>query len=168
MKEHRDIFIATYEANADAIYRHLAFRIFSPTRAEELMHDAFMKFWEYLEGGHEVRNPRALLYRIADHLLIDERRKKSPESLDHLMETEGFDPPSMGHLDMETRVRYREAIDGLRGLREEERTMFLMRYFDDLDPREIADVFETSPNTISVTLNRIMKKVRAIMDDNET
>jgi len=160
MGKHRDFFIKTYREHSEAIYRHLLFRIFSAERAEELMQEAFLKFWEYLEGGNEIRNARALLYRMADHLIIDEKRKRSAESLDKMMEDDGFDPEYPGHIEIELAALYKEALRELRTLRDEEQKIFVMRYLDDLDPKEIAEITGTTANTVSVTLNRIIKKLR--------
>jgi len=156
----KDFFVTTYESHADKIYRHCLFRIFSPEKAEELMQEIFLKFWKYLEGGNDIKNVSGLLYRIADHAIIDEKRKKSAESLDALVEEKDFDLPSPGHLDTETRVLHKEAMEELKTLRDEERDLFVMRYVDDLDPREIAEIRGTTANTVSVQLNRITAKLK--------
>lgn len=161
MDNSRDFFITVYNTHADKIYRHCLFRIFSSGKAEELMQEVFLKFWQYLEGGKEVKNAQGLLYRIADHSIIDEKRKRGAESLEALVEEKEFDPSSAEHVDMETRVLYGEAMNELKGLRGEERDIFVLRYVDDLDPKEIAELKGTSANTVSVQLNRIGAKLKA-------
>jgi RNA polymerase sigma-70 factor (ECF subfamily) len=157
----RDFFISVYEAYAAKIYRHCLFRIFSPEKAEELTQEVFLKFWQYVEKKHEIKNAQGLLYRIADHSIIDEKRKRNAESLEALVEEKEFDPSSAEHNDMETRVLYNEAIGELKTLREDERDLFVMRYVDDLDPKEIAEIKNTTANTVSVQLNRITAKLKA-------
>lgn len=157
----REFFAATYEAHAGKIYRHCLFRVFSPEKAEELMQDIFLKFWKYIEDGREIKNTQGLLYRIADHSIIDEKRKRSSESLEALIEEKEFDPSSAEHTEMETRVLYKEAMSELKTLREEEQDLFVLRYVDDLDPKEIAEITGTTANTVSVQLNRISAKLKA-------
>ncbi len=125
------------------------------------MQEVFLKFWQYLEGGKEIKNAQGLLYRIADHSIIDEKRKRSAESLEALVEEKEFDPSSAEHSDIETKVLYNEAIGELKTLREEERDIFVLRYVDDLDPKEIAELRGTTANTVSVQLNRITAKLKA-------
>lgn len=160
MKDKKVIFSEVYELHSDSIYRHCLFRIFTEEKAEELTQEAFLRFWRYLDEGKEITNPKGLLYRIADHLLIDEKRKKREESLESMTEVSGLDWASTAHLDMETRVRYAEVLADMKGLREEEQRLFTLRYIDDLEPREIAELLGTSPNTVSVQLNRIQSKLR--------
>lgn len=125
------------------------------------MQEVFLKFWQYLEGGKEIKNAQGLLYRIADHSIIDEKRKRSAESLEALVEEKEFDLSSAEHKDIETKVLYNEAIGELKTLREEERDIFVLRYVDDLDPKEIAELRGTTANTVSVQLNRITAKLKA-------
>jgi RNA polymerase sigma-70 factor (ECF subfamily) len=82
----RQQFLAAYDNYADAIYRHCFYRVFSKPLAEELTQDTFMKTWKYLEGGKQVENLRAFLYRVANNLIIDHSRKKKEERLDALLE----------------------------------------------------------------------------------
>jgi len=124
------------------------------------MQEVFLKFWRYLEGDREIKNAQGLLYRIADHSIIDEKRKRSSESLEALIEEKEFDPSSAEHTNMETRVLYKEAISELGTLREDEQNLFVLRYVDDLDPKEIAELRGTTANTVSVQLNRISAKLK--------
>lgn len=119
-----------------------------------------MKFWQYLDGGKEITNAQGLLYRIADHSIIDEKRKRSSESLEALVEEKEFDPSSAEHTDIETKVLYNEAVAELATLKEDERDIFILRYVDDMDPKEIAELKGTTANTVSVQLNRISAKLR--------
>ncbi len=165
MEPEREKFIQLYNENSEAIYRHFFFRIYSKGRAEELMQEAFLKLWQYVEEGHVVQNPRGLLYRIADHLIIDEKRKRTIDSLEGLRDREGFDPAGSERMTPEQKSLYQEIFDELEELREEERKIFILRYVDDLDPKEIAHIMETTANTISVQLNRIVKKLRDKVSD---
>lgn len=160
MNEARRIFEDAYDRWADDIWRHILFRIFSNGRAEELTQEAFLKFWEYLEKGETVQNPRALLYRIADHLIIDEKRKRRPESLDRMMEEQDFEVSYAGEKAIEAGALCSQIFEHVKTLGEEERRLFLLRYVDDLDPREIAAADERTPGSVSVALNRILKKIR--------
>mgnify|MGYP001612205851 CR=1 FL=1 len=158
MKDLQGKFVEIYETFADPIYRHCFFRVYASGRAEELMQDTFMKYWLYLKEGNVVQNPRGLLYRIADHLIIDEKRKYAAESLDTLIEETGFEPSGTDRT--EGKALLNEVMRELAQLRDEERRLFIMRYMDDLDPKEIAEITGTTANTVSVQLNRVREKLR--------
>ena len=154
-------FLDAYDRYADALYRHCFFRVFSKARAEELTQETFMKAWEYLAEGKEVQHVRAFLYRIANNLLIDESRKKKEVSLDALLEeSNAFEPSYGGENDMERKVLIHEVIEGFKCLDRDERTVLVMRYLDDLDPKEIAEILGMTANNVSVRMNRALKKVR--------
>jgi RNA polymerase sigma-70 factor, ECF subfamily len=158
------MFLEAYDSYADAIFRHCYFRVFSKARAQELVQDTFMKTWEYLEGGKEVRNIRAFLYQVANNLIIDESRKRKEESLDALTEGEGFEPASEEHIKVERAALHKEVLRHIHKLPQEDREVFVMRYVDDLDPREIAEILGTTPNAISVRLHRAVKAVQSLVE----
>lgn len=161
MKDNREKFAEAYNLYSESVFRHLFFRIFSRARAEELMQDTFLELWKYLEEGNEVRNFKALVYRIATHRLIDEKRKHKEASLEELLAQDpGAEPIGASKAEMEKKILYREVFEELKNLKEEERGIFIMRYVDDLDPKEIAEIKNTSANNISVQLNRIVNKLR--------
>ncbi len=37
--------------------------------------------------------------------------------------------------------------------------MFTLRYFEDLDNRQIAEIFQTTPGTVAVTLHRVRTRL---------
>ena len=53
-----------YDEYADRIFRHCFFRVFRRERAQEIMQDTFLRTWQVNVRGEEIRNIRALLYKI--------------------------------------------------------------------------------------------------------
>lgn len=161
----RDIeekFLVAYDDHADAIYRHCFFRVFSEGRAEELTQEVFMRAWEYLASGKDVQNIRAFLYRIATNLIIDESRKKKEESLDQLLETsDALEPIHDGHKDMEKNFLMKDVVAKIKSLPQEESQLLIMRYIDDLEPKEIAEILGVSANNVSVRINRAVSSLKA-------
>lgn len=154
-----DLIAAAYDSYADAIFRHCALRLFSRERAKELMQDTFIRTFEYVRKGHAVENMRALLYRIANNLIIDDIRRRHEESLDALEEA-GFSPMgddgTAGARSMEDeRVRLT-----LQKLPTEERDLIILRYVDGMKPQEIASLRGLSANVVSVRLHRAMQTLR--------
>ncbi len=160
----KDTFLDAYDRYADAIYRHCFFRVFSKAKAEELVQETFMRAWDYLARGERVDNMKAFLYRVATNLIVDEARKRKEVSLDALREGIDFREPSTdGAADIERTVFVRQVRAKMGELDPEDRAILVMRYVDDLDPREIAEILETNANNVSVKLNRAAKKVREML-----
>jgi RNA polymerase sigma-70 factor (ECF subfamily) len=154
-------FLRCYDEYADAIYRHCYFRVFSKPLAEELVQEAFMRTWEYLSDGREVENLRAFVYRVANNLIIDHSRKKKEEKLEEVLEkAPALEPATDGAGDMERNAFTREILRIIAELPSEHRRLITLRYIDELEPGEIADILDISPNHASVKLNRAMKVLR--------
>lgn len=120
-----------------------------------------MKTWQYLNEGNDVENIRAFLYKVANNLIIDNSRKKKEESLDSILEENPqLEPAYRGDRDIESQILLKEIHEKMKYLEEEERNLITFRYFDDLDPKEIAEVLGISANNVSVKLNRALKKLR--------
>lgn len=153
-------FLHAYDQNADAIYRHCFFRLFSRERAEDAVQETFIKAWQYLQAGKEVLHMRAFLYRIATNTVIDMVRKKSEESLDRLLEDGILEPASRDHEHIQSRVLGRQLLEVLQELPEPYREAVTLRYVDDLDPKEIAEILDISANNVSVRINRGLAMLR--------
>ena len=151
-----------YDAHSEAIFRHCYFRLFSRERAKEIMQDTFMRTWEQMAKGVEIKNVKAFLYRIATNLIIDETRKRKTDSLDYL-QTKGFNPSFeeedkvFDHIDVgkvkemlnTMDIKYRDAIT--------------MRYVDDLSVKEISEILNISQNVVSVRIHRGLKEIKKLL-----
>lgn len=166
-------FTQAYEDNSDALFRHCSFRVSNRERALELTQEAFMKTWDVASKGQEIRNYRAFLFRVLNNLIIDEYRKKKSSSLDSLLEQEGvsegtFDDLQTGSLEeeiekLEVGLQTEQLAQALQELPDEYRSAIVMRFMDELRPKEIAEILNESENTVSVRINRGIKKLQKQM-----
>jgi RNA polymerase sigma-70 factor (ECF subfamily) len=164
-RDHRKEFLEAYELYAEAIWRHGFFRIFSEERAEELMQETFMRTWRYLRDGNTIANLRAFLYQTLRNLIVDDARRKKEASLDKLMETSDAAEPSYdAREDIERQVLLSHVREVITKLPEEDRELVILRYVDDLPPREIGEVLGMSVNNVSVRLHRIVETLRDIIN----
>ena len=163
-------FLQAYEAYADAIFRHCLYRVYERERAVELVQDTFMKTWEVVSAGEEIRNIRAYLYRVAHNLIVDEARRRKIRksvSLDELREDTGFDPGHDERPIIDRRMQGDEAMKLLMELSSEDKEVLVMRYVDELEPREISTVLNVSPNVVSVRLHRALKRLKELVSKHD-
>ncbi len=171
-----DEFISAYDELADKVFRHCYFRVFNRERAKDLMQESFMRAWRYLNDGHEVRNMKSFIYKIANNLIIDESRKKKELYLEELLQyndTNSSDTQKeqtreidsgVDEVDTISRViDGKIAISALHKLEGKYREAIVMRYVDDLTPEEIAEVTNESADVISVRIHRGLKQLRVIL-----
>ena len=157
------LFLEAYDAYADALFRHCFYRVYHHELAKDLVQQTFLRAWQYLVEGNKVEHLRALLYTIATRLVIDEVRKQRPtQSLDTLEEN-GFEPSKDPRSSLESHLDADQLIPYLARLDEDERSLIVLRYIDDLSPKEIALVLSESTNVISVRLHRSLKKLRSLI-----
>lgn len=167
-QEHEQRFLEAYDAYADAIFRHIAFRIGDRELGKDLMQETFMKVWECLTKGQEIDNIRAFLYRVANNLLIDlvRRKKRRTEvSLEDLQET-GFDIESEPE-DPRNAIDAERVIAVLQHIEEPYRTALVLRHIDGLPPKEISELLGVSANVASVRINRGLEKLRSLLKDHD-
>lgn len=160
-------FLRVYEKHNDAIFRYCYFRLYNREKAKDLTQEAFMKAWVYLQEGNTIENLRAFIYRVANNLIIDYVRKKKESSLEALEES-GFSPSTDGQHTENQRIDGIFLQETLNLLDEEYRDVVYMRYIEELAPREIAHILNESVNVVSVRIHRGLKKLKLLMNQNNT
>lgn len=162
-------FLSAYDAYADAIYRYCYLRVSSKEQAQDLVQETFSRMWTYVSKGGKVQNPRAFLYQTTRNLIIDLSRKKKEDRLDELLENDRIDEPSYaGDKEIEKKVLLSQIKEVLNELTKEEREMIIWRYWDDLDPKDIAALTGLAANNVSVKLHRAIESlVKVIKSQNK-
>ena len=150
----------------DALFRHAFLRISNREKAVDLVHDTFTKVWAYLRGGYEIDNFRPFLYKVLNNLIIDEYRRRKESSLDALLELDGVDEGSFSELSESTVEGLAATIDGkkafelLEEMPDQYKEVIILRFVDQLGPREISELIEESENVVSVRIHRGLKMLR--------
>lgn len=155
-------FLEAYDTLSEAIFRHCYYRLSDTERAHDLVQETFLKAWRYMSNGGEIKTIRAFLYRTASNLIIDEYRKRKTDSLDDLEET-GFEPGFDPRSETEIKIDAEGARVLLEKLPPRYREVIVMRYIDELSPKEIAAITGEKENNISVRLNRALKRINSLL-----
>ncbi|KKT87344.1 MAG: hypothetical protein A2119_01760 [Candidatus Colwellbacteria bacterium GWA2_46_10] len=163
-------FTKAYDEYADAIFRHCYFRLSDRERAKELMQETFIRTWDYmLKRNERIENLRAFLYKTANNLVIDEYRKARGNQSLETMEENGFQPGNDESVTDEVSVKL-DSERVLKVIKEVDikyRQAVIMRYIDDLSPKEMAKITGESQNNISVRINRGIRQLREILENEE-
>jgi RNA polymerase sigma-70 factor (ECF subfamily) len=117
--------------------------------AEDLVQDALIRGFGTLGFyGHEVRNPRGYLLRIATHLWIDARRRDRSHPLDDLA------PPSAEGGALESAQVGEAGARLIERLSPQERAAVVLKDVFDFSLAEIADVLSTTVGAVKAALHR--------------
>lgn len=170
---HEARFLKAFDEYNDALFRHASLRVNNREKAIDLVHDTFTKVWAYLRGGYEIDNFRPFLYKVLNNLIIDEYRKKKESSLDALLELDGVDEGSFEELSestiegMSATIDGKKAFDLLTELPDQYREVIILRFVDQLGPKEISELIEESENVVSVRIHRGLKLLRQKIEAGE-
>lgn len=156
--------------------RHLR----SPTTAEEVVQDAFMRLVQNAaDFKHEARFS-TWMFTIVRNLCIDQLRKRALRkhpSLDETKRADEGDGPTLGEqtpdrkadvergaVSTEIRERVLSAVDELP---DEQREVFLMREVSNLPFKEIAEIVGIPENTVKSRMRYALERLQAALSDFE-
>lgn len=155
-------FLDAYDKYADAIHRYCYYRVFDKEKTEDIVQETYTRTWKYMSDGKIIENIRALLYKIATNIIIDESKKKKVGSLDKIMEN-GFVPYIDSRQKTQDHFTAKELIVIIKSLNEKYRDVILMKYVEDLSTEEIAFALNETENNIYVRISRGLKSVKDIL-----
>jgi len=170
---HEERFLKAFEEYSDALFRHAFLRISDRERAIDVVHDTYTKVWSYVRSGHEIETFRPFLYKVLNNLIIDEYRKTKEASLDALLEIDGVDEGSFDDLTSNTVESLAATLDGkqvfsmIGELPDVYKEVIILRFVDELGPKEISKLIEESENVVSVRLHRALRLLRERIEARE-
>ncbi len=159
-REDPEYFADLYESYIDKIYRFIFYRVHHKETAEDLTSQTFMKA---LQGIKSFKGGSfsSWLYRIARNTLIDHYRTgKKDIGIEQVPEMAGEeDPPRIAgaRIGLE---RVRKYIDNLPG---DQRDIVMMRVWDELSYKEIAEVMGKKEGACKVAFSRAIGRIRKEM-----
>lgn len=150
------------------IFRMVFYRLRSRVDAEDITQDVFLKAFQKIASVKEAAKFRGWLFSIALNRIRDFQRKKRFRSLfkaedenieSHPVKNPGSDQPDV--LEQVMRKDFWRQIGLiLKKLPDTEREVFLLRFFDHLSIKEIADLLKKNESTIKTHLYRALAKFK--------
>lgn len=151
-----------YEKFSKLIFRFVYLKTSQYELAEDLTSETFLKFWKRLAADQTVENDKALLYTIANGLIIDfyrkgERKKKtSLENIDERV--------FIGEENLEEEIFKKEQIkiifSALQKIKKEYQEVLILHYVEDFGISEIAELIKKKETAVRVLLHRAIKSLK--------
>ena len=149
-----------YERYATDIYRFLRAQLPESHEAEDLTSEVFIKAWISLNRYRERGYPfSAYLYKIARNTLIDHWRKKRKENRPIVMEVSHVNLDDPRHI-FEQNQELQELWLVLGRLREDYRSVLVLRFINGLAPGDIAAIMGRSEGAVRVLQHRALAVLR--------
>ena len=147
------------ERHQSRIYATLVKLTGDPDQALDLSQDAFIRAWEQLSSFEGRSAFTTWLYRIAVRLAYDEiKRGRRTSSLESAADAADPSPGPEDQVESESvAVDLRRRIEKLPPL---QRAVVVMRAYDELPYREIAEVLGTTENSARVSFHHAITRLR--------
>ncbi len=162
-------FIRMYDCYHQDIFRYCMIKTNDRALSIEITQEVFTRLWEhFFLKEKKIEREKALLYKIANNLIIDFHRKKKIILKDSILE---FEKNSWKQYNNNPKDEWEQKIDGesafslLYKLPESMREVILLRYVHGLSVTEIAESMGKKSSTISVLLHRSLKKLREMLNE---
>ncbi len=152
-------FDAIYTENVDAVYRFLYRRTLHRPTAEDLTSTAFIKAMESIRSFDPSKGKlRAWLYRIARNSLIDHYRTSRPTaSIETVWDLSGDEVASLA---TERGIDAGLLHKALATLSPDQREIVLLRVWEGLSHKEIADLTGKTESNSKVIFSRAVAELR--------
>lgn len=162
-----------YDRYAERIYRFIFLKTGHKSDAEDLLHEVFLSGWRTI-GSYELRGGipfTSWLYRIAGNRVIDwYRTKKYGISLDAITKTNALpvELASTSHtalLDaLDRGFEMKAVMEGVRKLEDIQQTVLLMRFVEDLSPKEVGHAIGKTAQAVRLIQHRALLKLKKTIE----
>lgn len=151
-----------YNELVDQIFRFTYLKTSNKEIAQDLTSECFLSTIKYLKEN-EVHNLRAFLFKTARNKIIDYYRQKgrviySDEAVLANEEISGKD-------ELVNKQDAKLMAEKIRLLNNDDREVLTLRYLEDLDIKEIADIIGKSQMATRVQIFRALKKAKLLIEE---
>lgn len=151
-----------YNELVDQIFRFTYLKTSNKEIAQDLTSECFLSTVKYLKEN-EVHNLRAFLFKTARNKIIDYYRQKgrviySDEAVLANEEISGKD-------ELVNKQDAKLMAEKIRLLNNDDREVLTLRYLEDLDIKEIADIIGKSQMATRVQIFRALKKAKLLIEE---
>ena len=155
-----------YERYAARVFRYLYAHLDNRLDAEDLTEDVFLRVWKSLGGYQEQGVPfLAFLFRVARNALIDHYRRSGKNQAETSIEDMQLSEPGTGPVEaVAALLEHQQLRAMLTELREDYRTVLVLRFLSELTPEETAHAMGRSAGAVRVLQHRALAALRSMME----
>jgi RNA polymerase sigma-70 factor (ECF subfamily) len=151
---------AVVETYATLLFRVVNSVLRSPTEAEDVVQDVFLRVLQHRQSLDQVRDMRLWLVKIAWNLALDRKRRKRPDQLDEAFAQSLASATMPADTAMEEAQRFGTVLRELERLPKAERYVLLLSAVEELNTSEIATVLDRSESAVRALLSRARARLR--------
>lgn len=146
----------------DELYRVAFYLLESTPDAEDAVQDLYLRLWDAADALDGISSPKAYCIRLLRNICVDKLRRCRPDGEEKLPLQASDEALPDERLD--GRQKLEAAIGRMSTLSESERTVLMMRVFDDLSYEQIQKRTGLSYLSLRVHLSNARRKIRKSID----
>lgn len=146
----------------DELYRVAFYLLESTPDAEDAVQDLYLRLWDAADALDGISSPKAYCIRLLRNICVDKLRRCRPDGEEKLPLQASDEALPDERLD--GRQRLEAAIGRMSTLSESERTVLMMKVFDNLSYEQIQKRTGLSYLSLRVHLSNARRKIRKSMD----
>ena len=162
----REAFGTLYDVYMDRIYRFIFLRVSKKSDAEDITQKVFIKAWQSIDR-YEIRKNvpfSSWLYRIAKNTVIDYyRTEKNHSAIEDIPEHEISEEAKDHEKAADDTLKFNQIKEALSELTDNQQDIIIMKFVEELENKEIAEILDKTEVAIRVTQHRALKKLRKII-----
>jgi len=146
------------------LYWHIRRMVVDHDDADDVLQNTFLKVWRALPNFRSDANIYTWLYRIAtNESLTFLQKKRQDMNFEDYANTVAKNLEADAFFDGdEIQLKLQKAIASLP---EKQRAVFNLRYFEEMNYREMAEVLETSEGALKASYHHAAKKIEAFFKE---
>jgi len=163
MKDKKEEYLENiYNQYASGVFRFIYFKVSDYELAKDLTQDVFVRFWKVLMREEKVQNPRALIYFIANGIVVDNYRRKNSnnsiplEKIDERLLAKDDDIEEQ----VDRRKRINQIFAKLKEIKIDYQKILVLYYIEELKVSEIAIILKKRENAIRVLIHRALNALK--------
>lgn len=133
--------------------------------AEDALQAVFLRILKNREQLSSQKDPGRYLCRAAINAAIDQLRARSRAPTETLVEETLPATNGAAHSETEQREQRRFLREALLSLEQHTAEVFALRYFEDYNNAQIAELLEITPNSVGVTLHRARNQLQNLLSE---
>jgi RNA polymerase sigma-70 factor (ECF subfamily) len=165
MAKKSDNFLAYYNQFKDKIYNYFLYRVgFDKALAEDLTSEVFIKALKGFASFDETQKFQSWIYAISHNHLVNyySRAAKKPISLEGLEDFIQIEDDNQ----FEEKYEAGQVLQVIDNMETGDRDVLRLRFVDELDYREIADILHKEEGAVRTQVSRSLEKLRQILKKN--
>lgn len=151
-------FVYIYDSYINKIYKFIYYKTNHTETAEDLTSKVFFKALKNISKFDPETNFNSWIYRIARNIVIDYYRLKKEES--NIDDFYDLDDGEDIEIDFDNKRKIEEVKKYLSNLKTEQREIIILRVWEGLSYKEIAEITGKSEESLKMMFSRVIKKLR--------